>query len=171
MNSIIRSITRNPCQSQRDLAKKFECNRFLVRKALKSKGLKAFTKKKIPKRSTDGALKAIRRARKLVRLFNRENLCIVKDDETYCKKDFSQLPGHHYQSKSVYVSNKFKYIQTEKFSPKILVWQATCSCDLKSVLFVTRKTLTSNLYITECLQKRLLPFINKHSKPVIFCPD
>ena len=37
VNSIIRSITRNPCQSQRDLAKKFECSRFLVRKSLKSR--------------------------------------------------------------------------------------------------------------------------------------
>ena len=76
------------------------------------------------------------------------------------------MPGHqyYYQSKGAYVSNKFKYIQTEKFSPKILVWQAI---GLKSAPFVTRNTLTSDLYITECL----LPFINKHSNAVIFWPD
>ena len=49
VNSIIQSITRNPCQSQRDLAKNFKCSHFLVRKALKSKGLKAYAKKKILK--------------------------------------------------------------------------------------------------------------------------
>ena len=97
VNSIIRLITRNPCQSQRDFAKNFKCSCF---------------KRKIPKRSIDGELKAIRRARKLSKFFNRENLCIIEDDETYCKKDFLQLPGHqyYYQSKGVYVSNKFKYI-------------------------------------------------------------
>ena len=46
VNSIIWSITRNPCQSQRDLAKKFECSRFLVRKALKSEGLNHLTPRK-----------------------------------------------------------------------------------------------------------------------------
>ena len=70
----------------RQKVRKQQC--FLVRKALKSKGLKTYTKKKIPKRSIDGELKEIRRARKLVKLFNRENLCIIEDDETYCKKDF-----------------------------------------------------------------------------------
>ena len=87
---------------QRDLAKKFKCSHFLVRKALKSKGLKGYTKKRIPKRSFDGELKAIRRARKLVNLFNRENL-YIEDDETNYKKDFSLLPGYeyYYQSKGV----------------------------------------------------------------------
>ena len=91
----------------------------------------------------------------------------------YCKKDFSHMPSHqyHYQSKGVYVNNKFKYIQKEKFAPKILMWQAICSCGLKSAPFVTQKTLTSDLYITDCLEKHLLPFINKHSKAVIFWPD
>ena len=91
----------------------------------------------------------------------------------YCKKNFLQLPGYqyYYQSIGVYVSNKFKYIQTEKFTLKILVWQAICSSGLKSAPFVTRMTLISNLYITECIQKRLLSFINKHRKAVIFWPD
>ena len=173
VNLIIPSITRNPCQSQRDLAKKFKCSHFLVREVLKSKGLKAYTKKKVLKLSIDGELKAIRWSRKLVKLFNRENLCIIEDDKTYCKKDFSKLPGnqYYYQSKGDYVGNKFKYTQTERFARKILVWQAICSCSLKSATFVTLKTLTSNLYINECLQKCLLPFNNKHSKAVIFWPD
>ena len=145
---------------------------FACQKSTQEQGFEGLYQENIPKRSIDGELKAIRRARKLVKLFNRENLCIIEDDETYCKRDFSQLPGHqyYYQSKGVNVSNKFKYIQTEMFAPKILEWQAICSSGLKSALFVTRKTLTSNLYITECLQKRFLPFINKHSKAVIFLP-
>ena len=80
LNSIIRSITTNPYQSQRYLAKTFECSCFLVRKALKSNGLKAYTKTKIPIRSINGELKAIHRARKLVKLFNRESLCIIEDN-------------------------------------------------------------------------------------------
>lgn len=145
----------------------------MVRKVLKHNGLKAYNKKKIPKRSLDGEVKAIRRSKLLYRLLNRKNLCIIEDDETFCKKDFKQLPGqqYYYQTKEIHVSNKFKYIKTEKFAPKILVWQAICSCGLKSSLFVTNKILTSDIYIKECLEKRLLPFIRKHKTQTIFWPD
>ena len=71
--------------------------------------------------------------------FSTEKLCIIEDDKKYCKKDFSQLPGHqyYYQSKGLYFRNKFKCIQTEKFALKILMWQASCSCGLKSAPFIT----------------------------------
>ena len=56
----------------------------------------------------------------------------------------SYLAINIFISQKVSVSNKFKYIQIEKFAKKILVWQAICSCGLKSAPFITRKTLTSN---------------------------
>lgn len=46
-----------------------------------------------------------------------------------------------------------------------------CTCGAKSPAFVTSATLTSNLYINECLQKRVLPMIQRHHCPVMFWPD
>lgn len=171
--SILLSVENNPTQSLRDLAKKFKCSHSYVRKVLKSKGIKACHKIKIPKRSIDGEIKAIRRAKKLNVLLNRQKYCIIEDDEKYCKKDSKQLPGqqYFYQMKGRNVLRKFKYLQTEKFAPKFLVWQAICSCGLKSSPFITSKILNADLYIKECLQKRLLPMIEKHNVPVMFWPD
>ena len=52
-----------------------------------------------------------------------------------------------------------------------MVWQAICSSGLKSKIFITTGTLIQQIYVEECLQKRLLPFIQKHTNSVLFWPD
>ena len=155
VKSILRSIARNPNQSQRDLARKFKTSRSYIKKVLKNAGIKAFHKKNTPKRSLNCEIKGIQRAKKLVKIMADKNMCIIKDDETYCKADFSQLPGQqfYYENKDKPVDDQFKYIRREKFASKFLVWQAICSCGMQSSCFVTKKTLTANLYIKEYLQK------------------
>ena len=63
------------------------------------------------------------------------------DDETYIKCD-KQLPGPKFYTSMVrgHLSNKFKYKSLEKFGEKLL-WQAICSCGLRSQAFVTSSTL------------------------------
>jgi hypothetical protein len=46
-----------------------------------------------------------------------------------------------------------------------MVWQDFCSCGLKTKVFVTSLTMTSDLYMKECLEKRFLPFICQHKGP------
>lgn len=95
------------------------------------------------------------------------------DDETYVKRDFKQLPGQKYYVSSIRgnVPNRYKFVQQDKFAKKYLIWQCICSCGLKSRTFVTSSTLNADLYIKECLQKRLLPFIRSHRSSVKFWPD
>ena len=83
------------------------------------------------------------------------------DDETYIKYDFKQHPGPKLYTSIVRgrVSNKFKYKSLDKFGKKLLLWQIIYSCGLRSRAFVTSSTLNSDVYIKECLQARLLPFI------------
>jgi hypothetical protein len=52
-----------------------------------------------------------------------------------------------------------------------MVWQAICGCGSRSSSFITSKTINQDVYIKECLQKRLLPFARKHNESVIFWPD
>ena len=59
----------------------------------------------------------------------------------------------------------------KKFGKKLLIWQAICSCGLKSRSFVASSSMKSDLYIKECLEKRLLPFMRAHESSVIFWPD
>jgi len=59
----------------------------------------------------------------------------------------------------------------DKFAKRYLVWQAICKCDLKSSVFVYSGTINQNVYVEECLQKRLLPMLRPHKASVLFWPD
>jgi len=52
-----------------------------------------------------------------------------------------------------------------------MVWQAICSCGLRTASFVTQGMINGEIYVKECLQKRLLPFIKKHKASTFFWPD
>ena len=129
--------------------------------------------KKITKCSLGNEKKGIQCSRKLYKLLLQENQCLIMDNKTYIKKDFAQVPRQQfcYKFEGKDVENKFKYIQTEKFAPKYLIWQAFCSCVLHCPPFVKQQTLTADIYIKECLKKRLVPFIKSHNILTLFWPD
>jgi len=62
-------------------------------------------------------------------------------------------------------------IRIEKFGSKKLIWKAICQCGKASNFFATNGVLNSDTYITECLRKRLLPFLQFHLGSTIFWPD
>ena len=98
---------------------------------------------------------------------------LIIDVETYIKADFQTLPGpQHYIAADEKILPKFETtIQTGKFDNKYLVWQTICECGDRSSIFVTTGTINKEIYIRECLKKRLLPFIRKHNVDTLFWPD
>ena len=59
----------------------------------------------------------------------------------------------------------------QKFCKKFLVWQAICKCGKRSSCFVTKETIKTEIYIKECLKKRLSPFLRSHTGNPLFWPD
>jgi hypothetical protein len=86
------------------------------------------------------------------------------DDELYCKADSQQLPCQAYYTQLVgkTISTKYKKIKLDEFAKIYMVWQAICGCGLRSTSFVTSKIMNQDVYIKECLQKRLQLFARKH---------
>ena len=103
----------------------------------------------------------------------KKNECLVMDDESYVKLDFSKLPGKEYYLKKPRetLPSSITTFKTKKFPAKRMIWQAICECGQRSRTFVMKGTMDSQLYIKECLQKRLLPFIKKHNVPCVSWPD
>ena len=66
---------------------------------------------------------------------------------------------------------RFKFIFADKFAKKAMIWQAICSCGLKTEPFVTFSKMTCQVYIEEFRKRRVLSFIHKHRGIVIFWPD
>ena len=128
----------------------------------------------MPNRYDKQNLKAKKCARKLYdEILTKFTGCIIIDDETYVKIDQNQIPGQklYIADRRLNVADKYKYVKVDKYGRKLLIWQAICSCGLRSRPFVTSGTLNSDLYTKECLEKRLLSFIKRHKQNIKFWPD
>ena len=129
-----------------------------VHRAEKRAGLLTYKKVVTTNRDDKQNTSAKARSRKLYTTMLTKFDCVVQDDETYVRADFKQLPrqGFYTATGRGKVTDIFKHIKLSKFAKKYLVWQAICTCGLKSNRF---------------LQKRSLPFLKRHNCSVLFWPD
>ena len=171
---LVQLIMRNPTTSIRDLASKGKTTVGMIQRVKRRNNLKTYKKQKVAKK-TEKQIKSVKtRVRKLYRRLNEENIaCVIMDDETYVKFDFSTLPGPQYYTKrkGTNAKDSIRTIKVEKFGEKALIWQAICSCGRKTPIFVTKGTINAEIYQKECLKKRLIPFYKSHKVPTIFWPD
>lgn len=172
--SVIDALKSVKPLSVRAIAKKFKISVGTVQNIKKRNNIKTYKKQQMPKRTEAQQERAVKRSRKLYPLLpSVKNGCLLMDDETYVKMDTVTLPGPQYYNASPgeYVSDEMKAIKVTKFGKKVLVWQAICSCGLKSSSFFTMGTINGEIYRKECIKKRLLPLIRKHTSPPLFWPD
>lgn len=171
---VVEYIRKNPSASTRDLAKQFNTSIGMIQRIKVRNSLKTYKKQKVPKKSLVQQVRAKTRARKLYnRILENKDGCILIDDETYAKEDSRALPGPQYYTKSVYqdLDDADTTVAMEKFGQKVLVWQAICTCGLRSSIFFTKGTINAKVYEEECLKKRMLPLYRKHKAPPLFWPD
>lgn len=174
VNKVLRSLRDHPEYSDNHRASKYKTSRRTIARIRHAHSFKSYRAKKFPNR-TDKQEKSVKlRARRLYDdILTKFSGCVLMDDETYVKLDFSQLPGQKFFA-AIHKRNvkpQHKYIFVDKFAKKLMIWQAICQCGLKSSVFIANSTMTKEIYITECLEKRLLPLIKSHSTPVKFWPD
>lgn len=173
-SKVQRYVLKKPNATEREIAQKFNVSKTWVNKVLHLSGLKAYKIQKAANRSDQQAIRAKTRARKLYDVYIRGKArCIILDDETYVVADFKQLPGRGFYRAAFRfgVLRKFKYQGLTKFPKKFMVWQAICSCGKKSSAYIAKGNMKADTYISECLQKRLLPFVRSHNTNPLFWPD
>ncbi|XP_047993581.1 uncharacterized protein LOC125240438 [Leguminivora glycinivorella] len=173
-SKICRKIKTSPNASIRDVAKKCKTTVGMVQRAKKRNNLRTYRKQRKPKRSQKQAASVKTRLRKLYdTVLTKNEQCIIQDDETYVKLDYSVLPGPQYFTvrKGEQLDEGKTSIYAEKFGSKAMVWQAICECGMKSTAYITTSTMTTDVYIKECLKKRILPLIRRHRGSTLFWPD
>lgn len=160
--------------SVREIAKKVGVSVGTVQAIKARNNIRTFKKQKKPKRNPAQEQRARIRAKNLkLKLSKKKGKCIIMDDETYSKMDSRTLPGPQFYNALTRegVPENRRTISLEKFGPKALVWQAICSCGLKSEPFFTTGTINGEVYRNECLKKRLFKLYKQHYHPPIFWPD
>jgi hypothetical protein len=132
-------------------------------------------RQKVTKIRKFGKKKCLQKLRRT--LLKPSNDCeVVMDDESYFTIDGSDTYGNdfYYTFHGLEVPEEVKYRFVSKFTPKVMVWLAISSKGISEPLIVKSKNaINSQIYIEECLNKRLIQFINKyHSNGnYIFWPD
>ncbi len=100
---------------------------------------------------------------------------MVIDDETYVPWDPQDVPVrkffHSRDPKEVPYAEKVK--PKPKFYKKVLVWQAIDQFGNISDPYISEGTINADVYLKECIQGKLLPFIDElHDRSnVLFWPD
>lgn len=170
---MVGAFKRKPNASVRDVAKKLHVSKTFVQNTKTRAGLRTFKVQKSPNRDEKQNTVAKSRARKLYDQKLTKPHCCVMDDETYVKADFNQIPGNLYVTAKdkCDVPENLRTQKMSKFAKKFLIWQAICTCGKRSTPFVTTSTMNGQVYLEECLQKRLLPLLKAHDGPTIFWPD
>lgn len=161
--------------SQRQAARKFNCSQQYISKTLKNKTTIRKRKKiKIPKRSEQQqALAQTKCSRIYQKLKNR--LCIM-DDESYFTLAHTSINGNDnfYTSDVNKTPAIVKFQPTEKFQKKLLVWIAFSAKGISQPFFLpSGLAINQQIYLNECIKKRLMPFIEKHhlDGQYLFWPD
>jgi hypothetical protein len=105
-----------------------------------------------------------------------EEKMFIMDDESYVPFDPKQVKGpkfYHCKSKKD-APHHIKYKRKEKYAEKVMVWQAIDEeGSISEPFYLYKKHMNGEIYLEECLKKRLLPFIerNREIKDVCFWFD
>lgn len=173
-SKVVNKILKKRDDSVRDLAQKCGTSKSTVHRIKAGNEIETFVKQNIPKKTTKQFNEGVDRAKNFKKfLRGKKNHCMIMDDESYVKLDFSTLPGKQYYMKKrgEVLSDSITKFTSEKFPAKRMVWQAICECGKRSRPFFVNGTMDSEMYISKCLHERLLPFIKEHNVPCIFWPD
>ena len=100
---------------------------------------------------------------------------IILDDEKYfgLYGDNVQCNQRFYTTDPSTTPSDIKY-KKKKYAPKLLIWMAMSSKGVPNVyVHKSKQAITTDIYLNECINKRLLPFIEEHYKRnnYIFWPD
>ena len=148
-DKVLRKIQSHRNMSVRDLALKCKTSKTMIQREKARNNLKTYVKQKQSSKTIKQYNEGIKRAQNFRRLLRgRKNFCIIEDDETYVKWDFSTLPGKQFYSKSQskVLPEEITTVSVEKFGKKTMIWQAICECDMRSAPYIVSGTLTSEIY-------------------------
>ena len=176
IKSIALKLNNTSGISHRNLSRRYNVDHRTIGRNLKQRtNIRPRKRIKAPKYIKDQEQRAKRNCGFLYRHIPND-IFIVMDDEKYFTLSGVDIPGNslYYTSDPSTTPKTIKYKQYQKFEKKILVWLAI-SAEGCSRPFIQKNNnaVTGDLYLKHCIQRRLIPFIQKYhpQAKVIFWPD
>jgi transposase len=174
---LLKSSTTSAGQSVRKLARKFNISKSYVHDTLKNNNIIFKKRKEAPKVTPAQVIRQESRLNLLSQIvLKKKKTDFVLDDESYFTLTGAQNSGFYVDcDKENEVPDNIRLKFREKFCPKVLVWAAISKRGISSLCIRKSKAeaLNSEIYITECLTKHLLPFLSEKypTGHFLFWPD
>ncbi|CAF4016204.1 unnamed protein product [Rotaria magnacalcarata] len=167
LNATVKSINNKTGVTQREIARRRKVHHSTICRTLKRRtSIVIRERKKAPKMdSYDQEKRAQVNCGKLYRLILND-CAIVMDDERYfgLSGDNVQSNQRYYTANALTTPTDLKY-KKKKYSPKTLVWMAISSKGVSNIyVHKSVDAIGEKIYLNECINKRMLPFIEKHHK-------
>jgi transposase len=174
---LLQNSTTSGGQSIRKLSRKFQISKSYVHDILKKNNILFRKRKEAPKVSPAQIIRQESRLQLLSEIVTQKKKThFVLDDESYFTLTGAQNSGYYVESnKQNEVPDNIRLKFREKFCPKVLVWVAISKRGISSLCIrkSNAEALNSEIYISECLNKHLLPFLKENypSGHFLFWPD
>jgi len=166
LKQIVKSVNNRTGVSQRELAKDSHVHHSTISRNLRKKtSIRIRKRRTAPKMdSQDQDKRAKKNCGKLYRKLLR-GCDLILDDEKYFK-----LTGDNVNSNRLFYSTDpataptdIKFRKKKKFEPKLMVWMAMSSKGVSNMyVHKSKQAVNEDTYLNECINKRLLPFIEKY---------
>lgn len=176
-NRLKRLVNNRTGVSQRRLGKKFGLHQTTIGRQLAKMRIQYRKREKTPKYDHNQLQKAEELSGKLANLFYRSSCSIIIYDEKYFTFKGENMPGNagYYSNDKSTCPDNVRFAGKEKFPQKVMVWIAISDRGISEPLIRPSKSeaINSDIYIEECLKKKLLPFIHEFHQDLnyIFWPD
>lgn len=174
---LLKISTMSAGQSVRKLARKFHISKSYAHDTLKKNNIIFKKRREAPKVSPAQIIRQESRLQLLSEIVTeKKKTDFVLDDESYFTLTGAQNSGYYVESHNQNdAPDNIRLKFREKFCPKVLVWGAVSKRGISHLCI--RKSnavaLNSEIYISECLNKHLLPFLKEKypSGHFLFWPD
>lgn len=125
-------------------------------KIYKRKSAPKYTKDDQERRSQTNCLKLYK--------ILKPNVELILDDEKHFTLDGNAYFNHRYYTTDPRTTpSDVEFKKRMKYEQQLLVWMKVSSKGISSIYIHRSKlAIRQELYLNECIRKRLLPFINKH---------
>lgn len=156
-------------------SRRFNISRSYAQKIIANKSMiKKRRKTKIPARTPNQRATSRAKCGRLYRNFN--NCDWIIDDESYFSLSASHINGNRnfYTSDVEQCPASVETYRKAKYEDKVLVWVAFSVKGFSKILIrPSGFGINGNIYLSECIKKRIMPFIEEHYKttPYVFWPD
>jgi hypothetical protein len=150
--------------SERWLGRKFNRDHKTIKKDIADMGYERKKRVNAPKVTEKQKITQKKRLNKVVKgsLKATNGLDVIMDDESYYPFD-NQYCKDYYVKKGQELPPERKYKRKKKYTEKLLCWIAVSPKGRSEPYFHRSKgAINSKIYKTECIEKRLLPFIKKY---------